>query len=108
MKATTLLRSARTRAGLSQRQLAHRTRMPQAAVSRIERGVVSPTVDTLERLLKECGRELQAEERPTYDVDRSLIRERLRLTPGERVRLAELEWRKTEPFRRAGRRNRRA
>jgi transcriptional regulator with XRE-family HTH domain len=80
--------------------------MPQPAVSRIERGVVSPSVDTLNRLLRECGKELDTVERPTYDVDRSLIQERLRLTPGERVRLAELEWRKTEPFRRAGSRNR--
>jgi helix-turn-helix protein len=82
--------------------------MPQAAVSRIERGVVSPSVDTLDRLLRGCGKELEAVERPWYDVDRSLIRDRLRLTPGERVRLAELEWRKTEPFRRAGKRARRA
>jgi transcriptional regulator with XRE-family HTH domain len=81
--------------------------MPQAAVSRIERGVVSPTVDTLERLLTECGRELLAVERPVYDVDRSLIRDRLRLTPGERARLAVREWRETEPFRRVGERARR-
>jgi hypothetical protein len=80
--------------------------MPQASVSRIERGVVSPTVDTLERLLRQCGRELQAVEGPLYDVDRTLIQHRLRMTPGERARLAVLEWRGTEPFRRAGRRNR--
>jgi hypothetical protein len=79
--------------------------MPQAAVSRIERGVVSPTVDTVDRLLWQCGRELEAVERPSYDVDRTLIRERLRLTPSERVRLAEL-WRRTQPFRRAAARAR--
>ena len=75
--------------------------MPQPAVSRIERGIVSPSVDTLDRLLRQCGKELETVERPQYDVDRTLIQERLRLTPGERVRLAELEWRRTQPFRRA-------
>jgi helix-turn-helix protein len=80
--------------------------MPQPAVSRIERGVVSPSVDTLDRLLRQCGKELEAVERPEYDVDRTLIQERLRLTPGERVRLAELEWRRTQPFRRSAARGR--
>jgi transcriptional regulator with XRE-family HTH domain len=46
-----LLRDARRRHGLTQRQLAIRARTSQAAVSRIERGVVSPTVDTLAELL---------------------------------------------------------
>jgi helix-turn-helix protein len=80
--------------------------MPQPALSRIERGVVSPSVDTLDRLLRQCGKELEAVERPEYDVDRTLIQERLRLTPGERVRLAELEWRRTQPFRRSAARGR--
>ncbi|HEY3209516.1 MAG TPA: helix-turn-helix transcriptional regulator [Actinomycetota bacterium] len=106
MNASVLLRGARSRSGLSQRELARRAGMRQPAVSRIERGVVSPTVDTLDRLLSQCGRELEAAERPSYDVDRTLIRERLRLTPGERVRLAELEWRRTQPFRRAAARAR--
>jgi hypothetical protein len=79
--------------------------MPQAAVSRIERELVSPSVDTLERLLKQCGRELVAAERSSYDVDRTLIHERLRLTPGERARLAVREWQETEAFRRAARRS---
>jgi transcriptional regulator with XRE-family HTH domain len=46
-----LLRDARCRHGLTQRQLATRARTSQAAISRIERGVVSPTVDTLGELL---------------------------------------------------------
>lgn len=92
--------------GLSQRDLARKAGMPQPAVSRIERGVVSPSVDTLERLLRQCGKELDAVDRPPYDVDRTLIQDRLRLTPGARVRLAELEWRRTEPFRRVAARTR--
>jgi hypothetical protein len=75
--------------------------MPQPAVSRIERRVVSPTANTLERLLKECGAELITAPRPGDGVDRTLIRERLRLSPSERIREAEREWRETEEFRRA-------
>jgi transcriptional regulator with XRE-family HTH domain len=41
----------RRRHGLTQRQLATRARTSQAAISRIERDVVSPSVDTLAELL---------------------------------------------------------
>jgi transcriptional regulator with XRE-family HTH domain len=51
MTAGELLRDARRRHGLTQRELAMRARTSQAAISRIERGVVSPTVDTLGELL---------------------------------------------------------
>lgn len=51
MTAGELLRETRRRHGLTQRQLAIRARTSQAAISRIERGVVSPTVDTLAGLL---------------------------------------------------------
>ena len=47
MTAAELLRDARRRHGLTQRQLAARARTSQAAISRIERGLVSPTVGTL-------------------------------------------------------------
>jgi transcriptional regulator with XRE-family HTH domain len=46
-----LLRETRRRHGLTQRQLATRARTSQAAISRIERDVVSPTVETLAELL---------------------------------------------------------
>lgn len=96
---------ARRRAGLSQRELARRAGVPQSSISRIERGLVSPTVDTLERLVRACGMELEVLDRPREDdVDRTLIWERLQMSPGERARRAVLEWRRTGPFRRAGRR----
>lgn len=81
--------------------------MPQATVSRIEREVVSPSVDTLEKLLRECGKELDMVERPSGDVDVTLIKERLRVTPGQRARAVVREWRETEPFRRVAERARR-
>jgi hypothetical protein len=80
--------------------------MPQAAVSRIERGVVSPTVATLDRLLRECGFEIEAVPRPGEGVDRTLIWERLRMTPGQRARRAVIEWKETKVFREVALRDR--
>ena|SRR5438067_2412661 len=96
---------ARRRAGLTQRELARRSGVPQPSISKIESGGASPTVDTLERLLRVCGMELEPVRVPAEaDVDRSLILERLSMTPGERARRAVLEWERTAPFRRAARR----
>jgi transcriptional regulator with XRE-family HTH domain len=85
MKAARLLRIARRRAGLSQRDLAQLTGVAQPAIARIERGVVSPTVDTLDRLLAGAGATLEASPRLGIGVDRSLIAEMLRRTPEERL-----------------------
>jgi transcriptional regulator with XRE-family HTH domain len=72
-------------------------------ISRIERGLVSPTVGTLQRLLRQCGVELDVVPRPG-EVDRTLFRERLRLTPGQRATLGVLAWEGMRPFREAARR----
>jgi transcriptional regulator with XRE-family HTH domain len=104
MNASVLLRGARRGAGLSQRELARRAGQPQASVSRIERGVVSPTVDTLDRLLRECGWEVEALRRRGEGVDRTLIQQRLRMTPRQRIRQGEIEWEEVDAFRRAGER----
>lgn len=53
-----LVRGAREAAGLSQTQLARRSHTAQSAVSRVERGHISPSVATLERLLEAAGFEL--------------------------------------------------
>lgn len=53
--AATVLHSARSRAGLSQRELARRAGTAQSVVARIEGGQTSPTWDTLERLLGAAG-----------------------------------------------------
>lgn len=57
-QAGAILRSARLRAGLTQRQLADRAHTKQSAISRLEAGTVSPTVETLERLVGAAGSEL--------------------------------------------------
>jgi transcriptional regulator with XRE-family HTH domain len=84
--AGTLLREARRRHGLTQAQLAARARTSQAAISRIERGLVSPSVAMLARLLDLLGEELVLDAEPIdYGLDRTLIRENLKRTPEERI-----------------------
>ena len=74
--------------------------MPQPAVSRIERDHVSPRLDTLDVLLRACGLVLDLVERPGVGVDRTLIQERLRLSPIERARLTAREGNRTRVMRR--------
>jgi transcriptional regulator with XRE-family HTH domain len=72
---------------LTQQQLADRARTSQAAVSRIERDLVSPSVDTLAELLDLLGEELALETRPIdYGHDVTLLEENLRLSVADRVR----------------------
>ena len=73
---------------MSQRELAAAASVPQATVGRIEAGTVSPRADTLARLLRATGHELTVVPRLGEGVDRSLIRDRLRMTPEQRIRLA--------------------
>ncbi len=82
-KAGDLLRTARHSAGLSQRQLARRARIPQPTIAAIERGRQDPRYATLTRLVRACGFDLVFANRPG-EVDRSIMREQLRRTPGER------------------------
>lgn len=104
MKAGSVLRAARRSAGLTQRELARRAGVQQPAVSRIERDHGSPRLDTLDHLLRICGKELLLADRPGLGVDRTLIRLRLGLSPGERARLTVREWERTSVFRRRERR----
>jgi transcriptional regulator with XRE-family HTH domain len=101
MDAARMLNMARRRAGLTQRELARRTGTAQPTISRIERGLMSPTVATLEPLIKACGMELEIIERPGVGVDRTLIVERLKMTPDERLRRAVEEWEGTAFIREA-------
>ena len=57
--AGTVLRDARRRHCIDQRTLARRAGTSQTQVSRIERGVVSPTVTSLARLLAALGERLE-------------------------------------------------
>jgi transcriptional regulator with XRE-family HTH domain len=86
--AATLLRQARTRAGLSQRALARRAGTAQSAIARIEAGQTSPTWDTLERLLEAADVELSAQLEPRLVVGSHMLSEVpriLRMTPEDRL-----------------------
>jgi predicted transcriptional regulator len=85
MKAARALRSARRRAGISQRELAARSGVPQSTIGRIEAGSVDPRVGTLDRLLAACGFDLEVEPRLGQGVDRTQIRQLLKLTPERRL-----------------------
>ncbi len=87
-----LVRSTRVRLGLSQRRLALRAGTTQAAVSRIERGIVSPTFATLRELMVAMGEEpvLSARRLPT-DWDPAHMASTLARTPEERFELA-ISW----------------
>ena len=87
MTAGELLRETRRRHGLTQRQLAARARTSQAAISRIERDVVSPSVATLAELLWLMNEELVLGAEPVdWGFDVTLNRARLAVSPDERVR----------------------
>ena len=83
-----LLREARTRAGLSQRQLAKRAGTAQSVVARIERGQTSPTWDTLERLLAAADYAVNPEIEPRVVVEPQMLDDVpriLALTPEQRL-----------------------
>jgi transcriptional regulator with XRE-family HTH domain len=76
----------RRRHGLTQKQLAARARTSQAAISRIERDQVSPTVDTLSTLVDLMGERLGLVPEPIeYGHDRTLLEQNLRRTPAQRI-----------------------
>lgn len=91
------LRRARELAGVSQRELAIRARMPQSTIARIESGLVSPRLETFERLLGLCGVRL-AISTLGEGVDRSVMRELLKLSPDELLDVAAAEANNLEQF----------
>lgn len=86
------MREQRERLGLSQRRLALRAGMTQASVSRIERGLVSPTFHTLRELLLAMGEEpVLSARRLAGEWDALHMTSALQRTPEERLELA-LSW----------------
>lgn len=77
----------RRSAALSQRGLAERGATSQPAIARYERGVSTPSWETLERLAEACGRRLRLSAEIAPDPDDVALAERfLELTPEERLR----------------------
>jgi transcriptional regulator with XRE-family HTH domain len=83
-----MVRYARRRAGLTQRELAAKAGIPQETIARIEKGRVDPRVGTLDRLLAAADFGLEAMPRLGIGIDRSQIGALLRLTPAQRFDVA--------------------
>lgn len=83
-----MVREARRRATLTQRELATKSGIPQATIARIERGRADPRVNTLDRLLAACEFGLEVMPRLGIGIDRTQIHALLRLTPSERLTVA--------------------
>lgn len=66
-----LVRATRRRHGLTQQALARRARTSQRHISRIERGEISPSIDTLQRLLAAMGERLEIRAQPGPADNRS-------------------------------------
>jgi transcriptional regulator with XRE-family HTH domain len=95
-QAANTLREARTRSGLSQRDLAKLANTSQSVVGRIEAGLTSPSFDSLARLLDAAGYALSVTivAKPVRDpvieaykpgIDQTLLIENLRKTPDQRI-----------------------
>lgn len=96
--AALLLREARERAAISQRDMAELARTSQSVVGRIEAGHASPSLETLEQLIGAAGFALRLElvPHPVVDpvveafkegIDRTLLIENLRRSVDERLRM---------------------
>lgn len=80
-----LVREARRRAGLSQRQLADRAGTTQSALARLETGRSTPSVDAVLRLVRLCGLDLEIALVDRDDSDWVQARRLLGLSPDERL-----------------------
>lgn len=82
-----LIRTARSRAGLTQSALAERLGMPRSQIARWESDVVEPGLGTVRRVLRACGFDLSLALVPYVpDAEREAeLRQLQRLTPQERL-----------------------
>lgn len=80
-----LIREARLRAGLTQTELAERTRKDRSVIARWEQGVVAPSVETLISLVRACEFDLSLE-LVRYEPGRAeRLGKNLMLSPERRV-----------------------
>lgn len=82
-----LVREARKRTGLSQRELAEKAGTTQSAIARLETGRSTPSFDTVLRLVRLCGLDLDVMLVERDDSDWVQAQQRLSLSPVERVAL---------------------
>ncbi len=95
-----MVRYARRRGGMTQRELAAKAGIPQETIARIEKGRVDPRVGTLDRLLEACEFGLEAMPRLGIGIDRTQFSGLLRATPEERLAIGIADDRAMIEFRR--------
>lgn len=64
-----LVREARRRAALTQRELAERAGSSQPGIARLESGRISPSLEEVQRLIRLCGYDLRVGLVPYDDSD---------------------------------------
>ena len=86
MLAGDLIREARRRAGLTQRELAERLGTTQSAIARLERGGTAPSYERVVEAVRACGMDLVPQLLRADDADWSVASSNLTVTPDARVR----------------------
>ncbi|RDI74889.1 MBF1-like transcription factor [Gaiella occulta] len=86
MRGGELIREARSRAGLTQAELAERAQRDRSVIARWEQGIVSPPVESLIACVQACGYDLPLVLVPLDTADDERLRQALRLSPLERAR----------------------
>lgn len=79
-----LIKEARLRAGLTQRDLGARLGKAQSVIARWERNDVSPSLETLREIIRACGFDLTFFMSKFDDSNVTIIDQHLRMTPAER------------------------
>lgn len=98
-----LVREARKRAALTQRELAERAGTTQSAIARIETGRSTPSFDAVLRLLRLCGLDLDIMLVERDESDWAQAWRLLALTPQQRLTRMESVADQMLELRRAGR-----
>jgi transcriptional regulator with XRE-family HTH domain len=80
-----LVREARRRAGLTQRELAERAGTTQSAIARQESGRTSPSFEQVERLIKLCGFSMTVNMTPYDDSHLAQAKANLRRSVDQRL-----------------------
>lgn len=88
MSPSVLLREARKAAGMTQEQLADVLGKSQPEVARLERSGANPTWQTLQQALRATGHDVQLKrlEMASVETDLAQLRERMAMSPGDRLR----------------------
>jgi transcriptional regulator with XRE-family HTH domain len=103
-----LVREARKRAGLTQAELAQLAGTTQSAIARIETGDSAPSFDSVLRLLRLCGLDLDIMLVPRDESDHAQAQRLTSLSPEERLLRHQRVLAQLREMRQAGARTRAA